>query len=108
MNLDMAKDIYDKIQACKNQHLKEYFVSSAIRYARLRVDWLMSEGEERLRLDEIRRSAHNALISALDSLSRNLGEDGENISWRGDLGSDRKAIGDLACFLHCILGISAR
>jgi hypothetical protein len=33
---------------------------------------------------------------------------GETNTWRELLGYDRKDIGDFACFIHCILGLSAR
>ena len=108
MDWNTSKTIYEQLQTCANDDLKEHFVSLAVRYARLRVDWLLSEGEARSRLDESRTAAHNALISAVNALSRNMDQDGLDISWRKTLGSDRRVIGDFACYLHCILGISAR
>jgi len=107
MDWNTSLTIYERMRSCKNEDLKDFFFSSAIRYARLRIDWLQAEGDERSRLDESRTLAHNALISSLDSLSRFMANEGQNIAWRKTLGTDRRAIGDLACFLHCILGIAA-
>jgi len=107
MDWNTSLTIYERMRSCKNEDLKDLFFSTAIRYARLRVDWLQSEGDERLRLEESRTLAHNALISSLDSLSRFMGNKGQDISWRELLGSDRRIIGDFACFLHCIMGIAA-
>ena len=59
-----------------------------------------------MRLEETRTLAHNALINSLDSLSRFMGKEGQDITWRELLGTDR-IIGDFAYFLHCILGIAA-
>jgi hypothetical protein len=59
-------------------------------------------------MEEERTAAHNAFISACDILSRNMNQSGENSHWRTQIGSDRKAIGDFACYLHTVLGIKAR
>ena len=59
-------------------------------------------------MDPERTRAHNALIDCCNILSRNMRTAGEDNSWRVALGDDRKAIGDFACLLHCLLGISAR
>jgi hypothetical protein len=37
-----------------------------------------------------------------------MADNDEDITWRKMLGDDRKAIGDFACYLHCILAIQAR
>jgi tetratricopeptide (TPR) repeat protein len=45
---------------------------------------------------------------ACNILSRAMNERGKDISWRAQLGQDRREIGDFACYIHCILGLSAR
>jgi hypothetical protein len=77
-------------------------------YARIRADWRLAPREQRLDMDRGRRLAHNAFIDACNILSRNMGAEGEDNSWRAELGDDRKVIGDFACHLHCFLGIEAR
>lgn len=63
----------------------------------------LSSREQRIEMDQRRRLAHNTFIDAC-----NMGAEGEDNSWRADLGDDRKIIGDFACFVHCFLGIEAR
>jgi hypothetical protein len=62
---------------------------------------------ERAEIDRRRTLAHNVLIDALNILSRSMERRGEDISWRAMLGNDRVLIGDIACHLHCALGIRA-
>lgn len=94
----------------KSQHrqLVNSLLKLAVRYARLRVDWLMSDAEDRKEMDPERTAAHNAFISSCDILSRNMLNSGENASWRNQIGSDRKAIGDFACMLHAVMDLMAR
>lgn len=80
----------------------------ALDYARIRADWMVSSREERIAMDQRRRIAHTAFIDACNILSRTMGNEGEDNSWRAELGDDRKVIGDFACHLHAILGIEAR
>ena len=80
----------------------------AVRYARLRTDWRLTDMETRRAMDANRRSAHNTLIDACNILSRACGNRGRSNEWRRKLGEDRKEIGDFACHLHAILGILAR
>jgi hypothetical protein len=59
-------------------------------------------------MDDRRTKAHDAFIDACDILARDMrGRDIEPV-WRQELGEDRREIGDFACLLHCIIGISAR
>ncbi len=52
--------------------------------------------------------AHNTLIDNCNILSRNMAKKSGDVSWREVLGDDRREIGDFACYLHCILGLSAK
>ncbi len=83
-------------------------VDAAVRYARLRVDWVRADADERARLEDARTRAHNALIDACNILARGMRNAGEDAAWRDTLGNDRKRIGDFACHLHCQLGLNAR
>ena len=77
-------------------------------YARMRVDWQLSTPEERLLMDADRTRSHDAFIEACDMMGRCMEDEKEDFSWREELGKDRKEIGDLACYLHLILGLVAR
>ena len=59
-------------------------------------------------MHEERRSAHNVFIDACNIMSRNMIKNGEDASWRKELGDDRKVIGDFACYISFVLGIKAR
>lgn len=113
MRWDEAMKILDGINAATRgdqvlEDLKQELVAKAVAYARLRTDWALAEPVERKGMDGVRTAAHNAFIDACDILSRNLGGRGRENSWRERLGDDRKEIGDFACLVHCLLGISAR
>lgn len=81
---------------------------AANRYARLRADWALLDRTGRVAIDRERFSAHEVLLDAVNILSRAMMRAGENNAWRSDLGTDRGFIGDVACHLHCLLGLSAR
>lgn len=88
--------------------LKDDFLSSATRYARIRVDWHLSDRDVRTDMDDMRSRSHDAFIDACNALSRTMVTEGLEISWREKLGVDRKVIGDFACYIHAYLGILAR
>lgn len=93
--------------SASNELLRD-LIDAAVRYARIRVDWSLKNREDRPDLEVARTSAHNVLIDACNAASRAMMRAGENNDWRASLGSDRRAIGDMACHLHCLLGLSAR
>jgi hypothetical protein len=108
MEISKVKDIYLMIKSCKHQGLADSLLKSAVRYARIRVDWLLSDNEQRADMEAERTSAHNAFISQCDILARNMANAGEDTTWRKQIGADRKDIGDFACLLHAVMGINAR
>src|SRR5688500_474115 len=108
MNYDQAIAIYSGFRDTQLTELKSDLIEAAVRYARVRVDWLLTDAETRRSMEAGRTSSHNAFIIACDILSRNMEKKGESGAWRVQLGQDRKEIGDFACFMHCLLGISAR
>ena len=83
-------------------------LESAIRYSRVRVDWAMLDQEGRRGFESVRTSAHEVLLDACNILSRGMLRAGESNAWRADLGTDRGFIGDVACQIHCLLGLAAR
>lgn len=82
-------------------------LEAAVRYAGLRVEWYLRDREGRLELEATRTAAHEVLIGCCNALSRAMVRVGEDNQWRASLGDNRKAIGDLACHLHCLLGLAA-
>ena len=108
MNLHEAQAIYIELKKAQHQPLADALLKSAVRYARLRVDWLMSDPESRMDIDMERTAAHDAFIASCDILSRNMIKAGEDARWRKQIGEDRKAIGDFACLLHAVMGLMAR
>ena len=107
MELEEARQIFEILVASRHKSLVNKLIRSAIRYSRLRVDWYLSDQQARMELEMERSIAHNAFISACDILSRNMRESIEDNKWRAKIGTDRKSIGDFACLLHAVIGISA-
>ena len=108
MELPEAREIYDAIAKSKLSALRRQFLEAAVRYAEKRTAWALASPDERRTLGAARSAAHDAFIDACNILSRNMAEGGEDNSWRRRIGTDRKEIGDFACFLHCLLGLTAR
>lgn len=112
MNVETARHIF---QAFREQSwespldgLYRDLLQAAIRYARIRTDWALARREERVGMDRERRRAHDRFIDACNILSRNMAREGMDTVWRRKLGTDRKKIGDFACYVHCFLGLDAR
>jgi hypothetical protein len=95
----MAIAILEHIKTHETQ-LQHDLLLCAVRYARLRTDWRLAVVHERPAMDSARTAAHNALIDALNILSRAMVKAGENAMWRKQVGDDRQEIGDWACHVH--------
>ena len=85
--------------------LREFY-ASAVKYSHLRAEWALADREARTAMDHPRRLSHNALIDAVNILSRNMQAKGKDIGWRARLGDERVWIGDLACYGVAILGLT--
>ena len=86
---------------------------SAVRYAEFRTRYALAPLEEKAAIDRERSMAHEVFIDACNALSRAMVDRGHDVSWRKRLGDplnreNRKTIGDLASYIHCFLGLSAR
>ena len=108
MTIETAERIYAGIRNTKLLGLRDDLIDKVIRYARIRTDFALAGLEKKIAMEDTRSRAHDALIDSCNILSRNMHNSGEDNHWREILGSDRKNIGDFACYLHCILGIMAR
>jgi hypothetical protein len=108
VDLQESERLHRGLQHTRHVDLLRELEAAAVRYARLRVDWLLCEPAQRSDLAATRTRAHDAFIACCDILARAMAEAGEDSSWRRRLGTDRKDIGDFACYLHAVLGIAAR
>lgn len=108
MDWEKATAIAYEIGKSKHAEKRMELFRKAADYARVRVDWQLSTPAERLNMDEGRRLLHDAFIEVCDGMGRSMEADGEDTSWRAELGTDRKEIGDFACYIHLILGLVAR
>jgi hypothetical protein len=103
-----TRAVLSTIEASRDKALFLDVVARAVRYARLRTDCALGSSAERRDMDLIRTAAHDAFIDALNILSREMRAAGEDNSWRATLGNDRRILGDVACYLHLVLGLRAR
>jgi len=108
LTYDKAKYCYGLILESEQTALRRELFCKAMEYARIRTQWMVSSIEQRKEMDQRRTLSHNAFIDACNIMSRNMGMNDEDNSWRDELGDDRKIIGDFACYIHCFLGIEAR
>jgi len=105
---DTARHSYELIKTSGQVALRRELFIKAVDYAGIRAKWMMSSLEQRSAMEQRRTIAHDAFIDACNIMSRNMGKNYEDNSWRANLGDDRKIIGDFACYIHCFLGIDAR
>jgi len=108
MNQQTAKQVLDKIEASYAMELKVDLYRAAEKYTAYRTARRQVTPEDRLLIDPLRTRSHNALIDAFNILSRAEAKRGEDNSWRGTLGEDRKELGDMAACIVVFLALSAR
>jgi len=108
IDLDNSKSMLESIENSGFDDLRSDLYEAAFRYVGKRIEWHMTDLDSRSQLDKSRSVSHDAFIDCCNILSRNMAKVGEDNSWREMLGSDRKVIGDFACYLVCLLGIKAR
>lgn len=87
--------------------LLENMEKKAVRYVRFRSDWAFMTPPEKAEADEDRTSAHNSFITALSMLARLHGSGADEWTAILDM-SDRKRVGDFACWLTAIIAIRQR
>jgi hypothetical protein len=108
LHYDKARACYNMILDSKQNELRNDLFLKAMEYAQIRTQCNLASSEQRQGMEQRRTLAHNAFIDACNIMSRNMVKNDEDNSWRAELGDNRKAIGDLACYIHCFLGIEAR
>ena len=105
---DLADRILTRVAASRCVDPGKDLLEAAVRYARLRADWELASVDVRKEMDRKRTLSHNVLVDAFNILSRAMTKAGEDNSWREALGSERGFVGDVACHMHCMLGLRAR
>src|SRR5512136_2064342 len=108
MNWETATKLAYEIGKTKLAEERREFFGKAVAYAQVRVAWQLATPAERVQMDVQRRAIHNSFIEACDALCENMRQEGEDVSWRKELGSNRQEIGDFACYIHLVLGLVAR
>ncbi len=119
LSLESMLSIYtrlmDSYSKCTDEDKESIFadyLDKAVRYANTRAEWEMMDKGAKQADDESRTLLHNSLISATNILKRLFDLEGLDTTWRDDLsdiqGYERKRIGDFACFVAFMAGISNR
>ena len=108
MVIEKASKGFDEILATQHASLRHDLIRAAVNYAHRRAEWYLAGPDLRADMNHARTAAHNAFIDACNLLSRQMARTGEPTDWRGMLGTDRKEIGDFACFIALFVGLAAR
>lgn len=113
--IEDAQSIYkrmtDAIAKCEHEAKKELwddFVQRCFKYTLVRCKWEFMDYQERIDADPSRTRMHDTVIDSIEILARLAKKEGMDISWRDDLGNERKRLGDFACFVTYITGILNR
>ncbi|MCR5595544.1 MAG: hypothetical protein K6G12_06835 [Lachnospiraceae bacterium] len=115
LKIEDALDIYTKmaagIERCSLEDKEDFWydvLKAAAHYTNIRNEWEVMDNVQRAAADKGRTVAHNSFIDSLNIISRIMEKEGVDNSWREQLGDARKRIGDFACFITYITGISNR
>lgn len=103
----MIKDAYPE-KDVKLKYLFTDMIEKAVHYTEYRLKWSLASMQERMAMDEERSRCHNLFIAALNRLSVYMYENKYDNSWEDLIGSDRKRIGDFACYIAYIYSVDAR
>ena len=110
LQYETAKRIYDELKEKAKQspmsgfqEFYKMFLKSAVEYATTRAAWATMDQAARNEDDKSRRMKHDAFMTMLNAITRNLGmEEIEAIM------PDRKTKGDFACFIGLFLALEQR
>ncbi len=115
LKIEDALQIYSKmvecIGKCDLEDKKDFwddFLMKAADYTYVRNKWEFMTLPEKMEADAERTATHNLFITSVNIISRIAEKEGVDNSWREELGENRKRIGDFACFVAYITGISNR
>lgn len=104
------KDLYSAMQYADKELITLYtdMITKAIDYAGVRSEWLLLTPEEKKLNKEQRDLLHDTFIITLNALDEAMKNRKITTSWREHLGSDRKRIGDFACYLALFYSLNSR
>lgn len=123
MNAEKARKIFESINKSSRDVELLDLKRTAIRYAQMRTKRLLAAldkdeltQEENNNIEDERTRLHNLFIQSCSVLCRNMYQNGEDNTLLLELVKDgknlsseeRKIIGDLACYIHCMLAIQSR
>ncbi|MCR5108260.1 MAG: hypothetical protein K6B28_08870 [Lachnospiraceae bacterium] len=115
LKTETAENILKGMNKCisdiRSEDKKEYYIDmlkKAFRYTSIRCEWELMSRNEMIENDSLRTAYHNDFITSLNILARLAANEGIDSSWRESLGDNRKRIGDFACYITYITGISNR
>lgn len=114
LSFNEAEEIYLKMISGLNLndiYLKDIWddlINNVLSYSAIRSKWLTLSREEKMEKDESRSIIHNAVIFSFNILCRYLLANNQDVSWRTQLGDERKRIGDFAVYIAYIYGLNAR
>lgn len=115
LTMEDALSIYTRmanaIAKCEHEaktELWDDFIVRSYKYTLVRCKWEFMEYQERIDADPGRTRMHDTVIDSIEILARLAAKEGMDTSWRDDLGGERKRLGDFACFVTYITGISNR
>lgn len=110
LQYEIAEKLYGEMKekAARNaagafQNFFKMFLKSAVDYASTRASWATMDQNARNEDDRSRRARHDAFISLLNAVSRNLGMDEIE-----EIMPDRKTKGDFACYIALFLALEQR
>ncbi len=109
--LEIYTKLVESISSCTAEDKLDFwneFINRAAKYTFIRNQWETMSTEEKMAADDGRTQAHQVVIVSINKLARLVESDGGDASWRSQLGEERKRIGDFACFVSYITGISNR
>jgi len=106
LDYQTAYQAFTVVQNSKLVELQKSLYKAAIHYATIRAEWEFQSIDDRN--DAARTIIHNRFIDSCNILSREQSQIGEDNSWRAAIGTDRKIMGDWACYLCCFIGIRNR
>lgn len=114
MLLSEADDIFTKMYSSLQNADKELvslytdMITKAVDYAGVRSEWLLLSPEEKKYNKEQRDLLHDTFIVTLNTLEEAMESRRISTAWRDLLGTDRKRIGDFACYLALFYGLNSR
>ncbi len=112
MSLEEAADSYRSIIDAVDEtdedivYILNMLQEKAVRYSHFRAGWSLKTRQEKIDTDDDRTSAHDAFISALNMMATAEAAPGE--VWRQQLGTDRKRLGDFACYIALFMALDER